>query len=76
MFQSIAKHKQPHTIAEKFVVPCCQEIVRIMIGETATKGIVKVLLSDNTASRRIGDTSVDILAQLQKKLLGNKVFAL
>ena len=28
----IAQHKKPHTIAESLVVPCCREIIQIMLG--------------------------------------------
>ena len=35
--QVIAQRKQPHTVAENLVVPCCREIVRIMLGENAAK---------------------------------------
>ena len=31
--QVIAQCRQPHTIAESLVVPCCREIVRSMLGE-------------------------------------------
>ena len=42
--QLIAQRKKPHTIAESLVVPCCREIVRIMLGENAVKKIPKVSL--------------------------------
>lgn len=74
--QLIAKHKKPHTIAESLVVPCCREIVRIMLGENAEKEIQKVPLSDNTVSRRISDMAADIQQQLRDKLLESEVFSL
>ena len=74
--QVIAQRKQPHTVAENLVVPCCQEIVRIMLGENAAKKILKILLSDNTVSRRINDMAADILEQLQDKLSESKFFSL
>ena len=43
--QIIAKHKKTHTIAESSIVPCCRELVRIMLGESAAKEIQKVPLS-------------------------------
>ena len=45
--QLIAHCKQPHTIAESLVAPCCQETVRSMPGENAAK---EIALSDNTVS--------------------------
>ena len=74
--QLVAKHKQSHTTAEKFVIPCCQEIVRITIGESALKKIEKVPLSVSTVSWRIDDVAVDVFAQLQDKLTQSKVSAL
>ena len=41
--QLIAQCKQPHTIAERLVVPCCRETVRSMLGENAAKGNSKNL---------------------------------
>ena len=74
--QVIAQRKQPHTVAENLVVPCCREIVRIMLGENAAKEIQKIPLSDNTVSRRINDMAADILEQLRDKLLESKSFSL
>ena len=31
------QHMKPHTIGESSVVPCCWEIVRVMLGENAAK---------------------------------------
>ena len=41
----IAKTKQPHTIAESLVLPCCREIVKIMINESAVEEVENVPLS-------------------------------
>ena len=43
--QLIAQCKQPHTITESLVAPCCWETVRSMLGENA-KEIQKIPLSD------------------------------
>ena len=45
-----------------------------MLNENAAKEIQKVPLSDDLVSRRINDMAVDILEQLQDKLLKSKVF--
>ena len=45
--QLIAQCKQPHTIAESLVAPCCRETVRSMLGENAAKEVQKIALSDN-----------------------------
>ena len=39
--QVIAQRKQPHTVAENLVVPCCREIVRIMLGKMLQKKFKK-----------------------------------
>ena len=70
--QVIAQRKQPHTVAENLVVPCCREIVRIRLGENAAKEIQKIPLSDNT----VNDMAVDIQEQLRDKLFESKFFSL
>ena len=72
--QLIAQCKQPHTIAQSFVAPCCRKTIRSMLGENAAKEIQKIPLSNNTVSRRINVTAVDILEQLLDKLLESKLF--
>ena len=39
--QLIAQYKQPHTIAESLLAPCCRETVRSMLGENAAKKFKK-----------------------------------
>ena len=46
------------------------------VGENAAKEIQKVLLSDNTVSRRINDMAADILEQLRDELLESKLFSI
>ena len=72
----IAQCKQPHTIVESLVVPCCREIARSMLGENAAKEIQKIPLSDYTGSRRINDMATDILEQFRDKLLESKLFSI
>ena len=74
--QLIAQCKQPHTITETLVAPCCGETVRSMLGENAAKEIQKIPLSDNTVSQRTNDTAADILEQLRDKLLESKLFSI
>ena len=72
----MAKTRQPHAIGKSLVLPCCREIVKIMINESAVKEVEKVPLSDISICRRIDDISDDILSQLKDSLMKNKVFAL
>ena len=74
--QLIAQCKQPHTIAETLVAPCCWETVRSMLGENAAKEVQKIPLSENTVSQRINDMAADILEQLRDKLLESKLFSI
>ena len=67
--QLIAQCKQPHTIAESLVAPCCRETAWSMLGENAAKENQKIPLSDDTVSSRINDMAADILEQLRDKLL-------
>ena len=56
----IAQEKAPHTIAEKLILPCCNEIVRCIIGNDGENMISYVPLSNDTIHRRICDTAEDI----------------
>ena len=67
--QLIAQCKQPRTIAESLVTPCCGETVLSMLCENSAKEIQKFPLSDNTVSRRINHMAADILEELRDKLL-------
>ena len=74
--QLIAQCKQPHTIAESFVAPCCRETVRSVLGENAAKEIQKIPLPVSAVNRSINDTAADILEQLRDKLLESKLFSI
>lgn len=50
---------QPHTIAEKVMLPACNEIVKRILGENTEKEI-KGPLSNDTISKRIDDIFSDI----------------
>ena len=71
-----AKEKQPHTLAEKVILPACKIIIEEMIGPNAVKDVAKLPLSDNTAARRIEDMSVDIENNILEKFRISVRFAL
>jgi hypothetical protein len=66
----IAQCKKPHTIAEELILPAAVDMVRIMVGESAGKLLLKVPLSNNTISRRIQHMAEDINNQLIEKMKG------
>ena len=72
----IAKEKQPHTLAEKVILPACKIIIEEMIGLNSVKDIAKLPLSDNTIARRIEDMSVDVENNILEKVCISVRFAL
>jgi hypothetical protein len=63
------------TTAESLIMPACKIIERTMIGREAESEIDKVLVSDNTISKRVDDMSHDVGAILSE-ILKNTNFAL
>jgi hypothetical protein len=72
----IVKKMQPHTIAENLILPACKDIVKSMLGESAEKEVYRVLLSNNTISRRIDDMSSDIQKHVSEILCDGRKFSL
>ena len=72
----IAKEKQPHTLAEKVILPACKIIIEEMIGPNAVNDVAKLPLSDNTIARSIKDMSVDIENNILEKVHISVRFAL
>ena len=59
----IAKTKKLHTIAEELLLPATKDIVRVMLGAEYVNKFNKVLLSNNTVSRRIDYMPADIMGK-------------
>ena len=72
----VVKSKKPHTIAKPFILPAFKAIVKEMLGPDAVQEVTKVLLSDNTISRRIDDMPVDIETIVLEKIRTGKHFSL
>ena len=62
------------TIGKSLVLPCWQEIVKIIINKSVVKKVKRVALEDNSISRRINDMSDDILSELKDSLMKSEVF--
>ena len=72
----IARAKKPHTIGENLILPCCKDIVRIMVNEEAEKKLSRISLSNDTVKRRITAISDDIKNQVIGELRGAHLFSL
>lgn len=68
----MAKCKKPHTIAEELILPAVLDMVNIMVGKSVGQLISKVLLSNDTISRRIHHIAEDLNDQLIEKIKGKK----
>ena len=70
----VAEQKQPHTIAESFILPGAKILVKQVFGEQAVAKLNAVSLSDNRMKRRIEKMSDDIadqiLAEIKKSKFG------
>ena len=60
MAHLLAKRKKAQTDAESVIAPSVSIIVETMLGSDAADTVSKVLLSNDTISRRIEDLSSDI----------------
>lgn len=73
----IAQQKKPHSIAETLILPCCKDIINIMLGEQHVNKLNNISLSDNTVQRRISDMAQDIKEQVISEIkLGLGLFTL
>ena len=59
----IPQKKKPHNIAEKLIIPCCEDIIRCVGGCDAEK-VALIPHSNDTVHRRIVDISDDVKQQV------------
>ena len=60
----MAEQKQPHIIAESFILPGAKILVKRVFGEQAVAKLNALSLSDDTMRRRIEEMSDDIANQV------------
>ncbi|XP_076592490.1 LOW QUALITY PROTEIN: protein FAM200A-like [Chaetodon auriga] len=64
----VAMEKEPHTIAERLILPSAIDMVSIVIDEKSAEKIKSVPLSNNTVSQRIHDIADNLEEQLVSRL--------
>ena len=64
----IAKIKKPHNIGENLILPLMKQVVVIMLGQTESKKLNTLSLSNDTVRRRIVDMSEDVLGQILQQV--------
>jgi len=67
-YYRVAKEKQPHTAAEKLILPVAIHMASTVIDEKNAQKLKCIPLSDNTVSRRINDISDNLEEQLITRL--------
>ena len=72
----IAKTAQPHTIAERLILPAAKDLVENLIGEAQARKLDQVSVSNNTVSRRIQDMADYSKSQLVRRMAESPFFAI
>jgi hypothetical protein len=72
----VAQKQKPHTIAENLILPAAKEMVRLVIGEDASKKLNQIPLSNNTIQRRVEDISNDLKQQIVEEVKTSPSFAI
>uniref|UniRef100_K7FCM8 DUF4371 domain-containing protein n=1 Tax=Pelodiscus sinensis TaxID=13735 RepID=K7FCM8_PELSI len=65
---NVAQAKELHTIVEELVLPCAKEMVRLVLGEEATKKLNDIL-SNDTVLRRINNICEQVVDEIKKSPL-------
>ena len=69
----MAKNKKPHTIGETLILPCCKDIVRCILGESASVKLNTLSLSNDTIRRRINEISDDIKGRVLQQMKASPI---
>ncbi|XP_076799889.1 protein FAM200C-like [Clavelina lepadiformis] len=72
----IAEEKKPHNIGETLIKWCMLKAVTFVLGETSSKKIAKIPLSDSTIKTRTDELAKDIEIQVLEKIHASPFFAI
>ncbi|KAI6651106.1 Zinc finger BED domain-containing protein 5-like [Oopsacas minuta] len=72
----IAKNKRSHSIGENLILPLTKQVVEIMLGQTQSKKLNVLSLSNDTVQKRIIDMSEDVLEQILQQLNDSVYYAI
>ena len=72
----VAQAEKPHTIVEQLLLPCAKEMVRLVVGEDATRKLDDISVSNDTVSRRMNEISLNIKEQVLDEIKKSPLFAI
>ena len=64
----VARAMKPHTITEDLILPVAIDLCETVLNRECTAKLKEIPLSNNTISRRLGEMSSDIKAQVLERL--------
>ena len=68
--------KKDHTIDEKLIKPCIDDIASLLLPENEAAKLKQISLSSNAIGRRINEMSTDILDQTILKIKCSEISAI
>ena len=73
----IALQSNSHVLAESVILPACQKMVKVMLGDKAEQDISKIPFSNSTIQRRIinlsGNIEQSVMAELKNCQFGLQI---
>ena len=74
--QMIAQAKKPHNIGESLIKPCMLKASSLILGESNSKKLAKISLSDSTIKARIDELANDVECQVLQQIQKSPYFAI
>ena len=74
--QMIVQAKKPQNIGETLIKPCMLKVSSLVLGESNSKKLAKISLSDSTIKTRIDEVANDIECQVLQKIHASPYFAI